>query len=141
MIGWAMGSATAHIAMAMWRDGELYMCESNGASPYWPINGIQCNKYDTWIQYALAANYNVVWAPLSRKATFNETAAWEFIENHLGIDYGWEIVLMGYLDSHEGNRVCADNAGTMCTEKEHWELLFSVAEKVRLFDSSKLSIE
>jgi hypothetical protein len=37
---------------------------------------------------------------------------------------------MGFLDSHEGNFLCADTAGTMCTEKEHFEMIFSVAEKL-----------
>lgn len=35
MIAWAMGSATGHVAMALWKDDELFMCESNALSPYW----------------------------------------------------------------------------------------------------------
>ena len=34
-----------HTTVAMWKDGELFVCESNAKSGYWPINGIQCNKY------------------------------------------------------------------------------------------------
>ena len=132
MIAWAMGSATGHVGMAMWRDEELFICESNALSPYWPVNGIQCNPYDDWMEYGRLNGYNVVWAPLSRNLAdgFNETSAWEFIDEHLGVDYGWEVVLTGFLDSHEGNRLCADTAGNMCTEKEHFEMVFSVAEKV-----------
>ncbi len=45
--------------------------------------------------------YNAVWAPLRRdlSANFNATAAWEFVADHAGIDYGWQIVLMGLLDT------------------------------------------
>ena len=42
MIGWAMGAATGHTAVALWREEELLVCESNAATPYWPDNGIQC---------------------------------------------------------------------------------------------------
>ncbi len=29
MIAWAMGAATGHTAVALWRDEELFVCESN----------------------------------------------------------------------------------------------------------------
>ena len=52
-----------------------------------------------WMEYGKNADYNAVWAPLSDEnaALFNETAAWDFIEDHMGIDYGWEVVLTGWL--------------------------------------------
>ena len=132
MIAWAMGSATGHVGIAVRKAGDLFICESNAKSPYWPVNGIQCNSFDDWMEYGRRNDYNVVWAPLSRNLSrsFNETSAWEFIDAHLGVDYGWEVVLMGWLDSHEGNKICADTAGIMCTEKEHFEMIFSVAEKI-----------
>ena len=34
-----------HQAVAMWNEDELFICESNAKSGYWPINGIQCNPY------------------------------------------------------------------------------------------------
>ena len=48
---------------------------------------------------AVKAHYHVVWTPLSEKnrALFNETAAWKFIDDHLGVDYGWEVLLSGWL--------------------------------------------
>ena len=48
------------------------------------------------------ADYNVVWVPLSDKnaEVFNETAAWKFIDDHLGIDYGYEILLTGWQVVH-----------------------------------------
>ena len=33
MIAWAMGAATGHTALALWRDGELFVCESNAKVP------------------------------------------------------------------------------------------------------------
>ena len=30
----------------MWKEDELFICESNAISGYWPINGIQCNPYE-----------------------------------------------------------------------------------------------
>ena len=51
------------------------------------------------MEYGKNANYNTVWVPLSEEnaALFDETKAWAFIEEHMGIDYGWEVVLTGWL--------------------------------------------
>ena len=51
------------------------------------------------MEYGKNADYNAVWAPLSdeKAGMFNETAAWEFIDDHMGIDYGWQVVLTGWL--------------------------------------------
>ena len=52
-----------------------------------------------WMQYGKNADFNAVWVPLSEEnaAIFDETKAWAFIEEHLGIDYGWQNVLTGWL--------------------------------------------
>ena len=63
---------------------ELYLCESNAKSPYWPLNGIQCNPWEKWMEYGRKAGYNAVWVPLNRSRPFNETAAWEFFNAHEG---------------------------------------------------------
>ena len=65
---------------------QLFLCESNAKSPYWPVNGIQCTPWDTWMEYGKANGYNAVWAPLKRNLTqtFNASAAWQFVEDHLG---------------------------------------------------------
>ena len=54
-----------------------------------------------WMEYGKNADYNTVWVPLSEEkaALFNETSAWHFIDEHMGIDYGWQNVLMGWLVS------------------------------------------
>ena len=53
--------------VAMWRDHDMYLCESNAVSPYWPVNGVQCAQYDDWIHWAVLADYNVVWAPIDEQ--------------------------------------------------------------------------
>jgi len=35
MIAWAMGAATGHVAIALWKENELFLCESNALSAYW----------------------------------------------------------------------------------------------------------
>ena len=57
------------------------------------------------MEYGRQNGYNAVWVPLRRSLAdgFNATAAWEFVEQHLGVDYGWEIVLMGLLDTEVHN--------------------------------------
>jgi hypothetical protein len=108
------------------------LCEANAKSPYWPVNGIQCNFYDDWLEYGRVNDYNVVWAPLNRtlSANFDINAAWEFVDAHLGIDYGWEIVLMGLLDTRHGNEICVDSARTNCIVAEHWEMVGALTEKL-----------
>lgn len=51
------------------------------------------------MEYGRNANYNTVWVPLSEEnaALFDETKAWAYIEEHMGIDYGWQNVLTGWL--------------------------------------------
>jgi len=54
-----------------------------------PVNGIQCNTYADWMENGRLNDYNVVWTPLSRDLVknFNDTAAWQFVEEHMVITY------------------------------------------------------
>ena len=132
MISWAMGSSTGHTAVALWRGLQLYICESNAHSPYWPVNGVQCNLYRHWLDLAQAADYNLVWAPLDRKISeeLNMTAIWQFVDDMIGVDYGYEVVLTGLLDTLHDNLPCAGPNNTFCDEPEHLEFLFSYIERV-----------
>merc|ERR1712130_669259 len=132
MIAWAMGASTGHTAVALWRDGTLHICESNALSPYWPTNGIQCNPYLDWLEFGRLAGYNTVWAPLSaeRSGQMNISAAWDFIDSMMGIDYGYEVVLTGLIDTLYDNMPCANKGGSHCLEPEHLELLMSVVERL-----------
>ena len=44
----------------------MHVCESNTKDTDWPINGIQCNKYEDWISMAHAGEYNFIWVPIDR---------------------------------------------------------------------------
>ena len=131
MIAMAMGSATGHTAIALWKDDELFVCEANVKGSYWPVNGVQCNKYLDWMKYGELAGYNAVLSPIDRSIEFDVDKAWEFVEKYRGIDYGFEVLLTGWLDSNEGNRVCMNKEKTWCLEPAyHIEFLFSVVDRV-----------
>jgi hypothetical protein len=68
-------------------------------SVYWPTDGIQCTLYETWLQQAAAADYNVVWMPMRKDvaASFDVSAAVDFFEQWGGTDYGYQV----------GGAVCA----------------------------------
>jgi len=106
LLAWGMGgSHTAHTTVAMRLNGELHVCESNSDSSNWPRNGIQCNKWQQWLEWCNVANNSVVWVPLSAesRAKFNETAAWEFINAHIDLDYGFANLLWGWVDGPDKN--------------------------------------
>ena len=54
------------------------------------------------------ADFNLVWVPLSpeSRAKFNETAANAYIDTMLGIDYGYETLLTGWIDTLTQNYPC-----------------------------------
>jgi len=141
MIAWAMGSATGHTAVALWRNESLFICESNAKSPYWPVNGIQCNPYGDWIEYGRLNGYNVVWAPLKQVIELDVDSAWEFVDRMYGIDYGWEVVVMGWLDTVRENFPCIKdrNLGDICLEPEHLEMLFSYLQRVS-YDAARVFV-
>ena len=58
------GSHSGHTAMALRFNGELYIVESQDAW-YWPIKGIQRNRFSEWMKYAETAEYSVVHMPLN----------------------------------------------------------------------------
>jgi len=127
-----MGASTGHTAIALWRDGQLQICESNAASPYWPINGVQCNPYPQWLQYGKRAGYNAVLAPLSKERSewMNMSQAWQFVDSMRGVDYGYEVILTGLLDTLTDNLPCAGKEKSLCLEPEHLEMLITFLERV-----------
>jgi len=134
LIGWAMGSATGHTAVAMWRSGRLYICESTTVSSCWPKNGMQCNPYSTWIEWAHGCQYHAVFAPLDRSAgeeLMDMDKAWELVDRLVGLDYGYKVVVSGWLDTVRDNLPCpGGKEQNLCLEPEHFELLFHFAEKL-----------
>ena len=53
MIAWAMGAATGHTAMALWKDGELFVCESNAKVKYCRSDVIEYTLQFVHIFYSL----------------------------------------------------------------------------------------
>jgi len=80
MLAWAMGSHTGHTCIAIWIDNQLYVGESTVKSAYWPTDGIQITPWNTWLQQAEAADYNVVHLPLDPEVAkkFNTQGAIDF---------------------------------------------------------------
>lgn len=56
MLAWGMGSTTGHTTVALWVDGELFICESTTKDAYWPTDGVQRTPYRQWVRgWAIAA--------------------------------------------------------------------------------------
>ncbi|RYH15253.1 hypothetical protein EON65_32055 [archaeon] len=123
LLAWAMGSTTGHVTVALWIDGELYVCESTIDSAYWPTDHIQKTPYRTWINQTTAADFQVVFVKLadeSRKS-FNETAAVEFFKANEGFDYGFHTMIWAWLDTMTENFPCLPpDFSSNCMQ---WELL------------------
>lgn len=132
MLAWAMGSTTGHTTVALWIDGELYICESTAVSNYWPVNGIQKTPYKQWLKLAEAAGYNVVHAPLSQqvRASFNEAAAIDFFRSVEGVDYGYQNMLWGWIDTLYDNYSCVpSDFSSVCLTWEAVETLFATIDR------------
>ena len=56
LIAWGTGGRTGHTTMAVWEDGQLYVCESTDASPtgaYWPPPyGVIRTPWERWLALA-----------------------------------------------------------------------------------------
>jgi hypothetical protein len=105
MLAWAMGSHTGHTCICLWVDNVLYVAESTVKSQYWPTDGIQMTPWDTWIQQAMAADYNVVHLPLSpaNAAKFDANKAYAFFKTVAGLPYGFHNLFTGWIDTPEDN--------------------------------------
>jgi len=120
MICWGMGGTTGHTTTALWVGDELNVCESTVSDVYWPTNGIQCTPWDTWIQQARNASFNLVHVPLSpeNRALFNATAAYEYFLTVQGLPYGYHNFLFGWLDTESDNLPCVGPDFTQCLTPE-----------------------
>ena len=134
MLAWAMGSVTGHTVLALWMDEppQLYIVESTNNNSYWTVNGIQRTPYLTWLANASAADYNVVWAPLSPEAAarFNATAASEYFFTQEGYDYGYYNLLWGWQDTVLDNYPCLPPSFSLCLTPHHVQILFGFIDRV-----------
>jgi hypothetical protein len=116
MIGWGEGDTIGHSTVALWINGELNVCESTTSDAYWPTNGIQCHKYDDWVNLAVVAEHNVVLVPLSPQfaSAFDASKALDFFRANEGLDYGFQVFLFGWLDTANNNFPCVPSDYTVC---------------------------
>jgi len=132
MLGWAMGGTTGHVTSALWIDGELYVVESTVDTSYWPTNGVQKTPYRQWMQQAIDADFQVVFAPLSdtARANYNESAAIKFFNSVQGLDYGYRNMLFGWIDSALGNFQCLPpDFASNCMQWELFEPLLAYVDR------------
>ena len=104
MIHIGSGSRAGHTAIAMWKDDELYIVESQNAA-YWPVLGVQKTPWDEWMKLAHNADYNVVLLPMKEEfaAKFDVEKAWAWFDHVVGLDYGFHNFLFVWLDAPTKN--------------------------------------
>lgn len=144
MLAWAMGSSTGHTTVALWNrstadaaDDYLMVCESTVKDVFWPVNGVQCAPYPTWIALAEAAGFNVVLLPLddAASARFNETKAMAWVESVVGLNYGYSVLFWGWIDTLADNYPCTapdfkDTANSTCLSWDFIEVLMPLVDKL-----------
>lgn len=98
------GSHIGHSAVACWIDGELYILESQDGW-YWPVRGIQKNKWDDWITWAHNADFNVAILPLKDewRQKLNVEKALEFFKRMEGTPYGYRNFIFSWIDTPDKN--------------------------------------
>ena len=99
------GGISGHSAVCAWKDGELYVVESQSGW-YWPRDGIQRNKWDDWIKWAYAADFNVVLLPLREeyRNKFDVDKANAWFENEVeGLPYGYHNFVYTWIDTVTNN--------------------------------------
>jgi len=135
MLAWGMGSTTGHTTTPIWFEDGLYVTESTVDDSYWPTDGIQRTPYKQWLKQAREASFNVVHVPLNdeAKAKFNETAAREHFFDHEGLEYGYQVMFWGWIDTLKDNYPCLPP--TYSNNCLQWELLESVFAIIDRSDS------
>lgn len=105
LIMYFTGSHFGHCVIVWEFNGEKYICESQTASSYWPIDNVQCTPFDQWMELAEKAEYNAIFVPLAPevRARINKTRGDEFIKRMLGNPYGLPIFAFQDFDSPENN--------------------------------------
>jgi len=147
MCSWAMGTTTGHTTVALrYPDGSLHICESTTQDAYWPVNGVQCTPWDTWVQQAIAADHQVSFAPLASQYRdhFDSQSAYDFFKAQEGFDYGWYNFLYGWVDTLESNYPCVppfDRDVPQCLTWAAIEPLVAIIEKLSPEFADKLFLQ
>lgn len=105
LIMYFTGSHFGHCVIVWEFGGEKYICESQTASAYWPVDNVQCTPFDEWMELAEKAEYNAIFVPLAPevRARINKTRGDEFIKGMLGNPYGLPVFAFQDIDSAENN--------------------------------------
>ena len=122
MIG--SGGRVGHCCVCAWKDGELYVLESQDAL-YWPRHGIQKNKWDDWVKWANRADFNVLHLPLREeyRNKLDVDKAWSWFENEVeGVPYGFHNFVFTWIDTKT-------DSFPFITRNEFSELFFSLLYK------------
>jgi hypothetical protein len=88
--------------------------------------------YKEWLRKAKLAGFNVVWLPLRKefRDKYNETKAYEFFKTIEGVNYGFPVLLTGWLDTLKGNMPCVPPEYTTCLDPELLDILFTNVERL-----------
>lgn len=110
LLQYGMGGRASHCLIAIWDTDthtgleELYLVESRSGND-WPHIGVQRNTYEVWIDLIRITGSSVVWLPLSEKYSkkFDTKKAWEFFNIRQGLPYGFNNILLGWIDTPQKN--------------------------------------
>lgn len=91
-------------------------------SSYWPQGNVQRTPYRTWLTWAAAAGYNVLYIPLRDEiaARYDAQKALAWFEGVEGLAYGYHSMLWGWVDTLRDNYPCLPPDYVRCLE---WEVL------------------
>ena len=94
------GSRIGQTAIALWRDNELYIVETQFAD-HWTDKGVQAHLWEDWLALARDASYNLVLLPLKDEyqSKFNQEAVWSWYEQNKNIGYGNNNTIYAWLDT------------------------------------------
>lgn len=133
MMCMGMGSVAGHVVSFLRIDGELYVVEAQSQSEYWPLkDGIQRNKYSDWMAQAKKSEYNFLYLRLKeeKRRQFDEKKAAEWFKTVEGLEYGFPVMLLGWLDILKQNFPCFAPDFKRCVEWDVFEVVFPIAEMI-----------
>lgn len=111
----------------------MHLCESVGDVAN--VGQIQCTPYDIYMENLYKGHTQFVWAPIDPSLPYDSDAALEFINSVIGVDYGWEVILTGWIDTIKDNYPCRDREGFphdqrgICLDPYAVEILFTLMER------------
>jgi len=101
------GGQTGHTAVALWIDGQLFICESKGkGTQNWPPPyGVISTPYRQWMQQAVQADYQIAFLQLrdEYRALFDEQKAINWFNSVQGTPYGYHNFIFGWIDTESDN--------------------------------------